>query len=372
MRRGASTQAGAAQYNLIAVTGGSDIGSMREKRLRLIINGKPTWLHIDGVGVVCASIVYTILVGSNAVIMRCVLISISPIWGIEFVWCHIILYNALFAMAVSSHFVCMTTDPGCVPVNAHPLSEYGELVDDNKSNMSSSGANSHLRYKRNCKKCQSYKPRHAHHCSVCGRCVLYFDHFCPWINNAIGIMNQKLFIQFIFSVMGICGYSMVLILIKFSICEGRETSNIQCKYLTTQNNFLVFFVLFLACIFGLFTACMACDQLATMQHSDTKVERLKAENNHDLRAPSAHKSRHTNVERIFGNVYNSGNILWYINLFIPTPPKYTPETREAILGYTTESDSNICIDESSPLINEHNIDNINNNNNDDAFSNDDK
>ncbi|KMQ92419.1 palmitoyltransferase zdhhc2 [Lasius niger] len=33
---------------------------------------------------------------------------------------------------------------------------------------------------RFCEKCQLIKPDRAHHCSVCGTCVLKMDHHCPW------------------------------------------------------------------------------------------------------------------------------------------------------------------------------------------------
>ena len=33
---------------------------------------------------------------------------------------------------------------------------------------------------RFCDKCKAIKPDRAHHCSVCGRCVLKMDHHCPW------------------------------------------------------------------------------------------------------------------------------------------------------------------------------------------------
>lgn len=34
-----------------------------------------------------------------------------------------------------------------------------------------------------CKICRSVKQRRTHHCSVCNRCILKFDHHCPWING---------------------------------------------------------------------------------------------------------------------------------------------------------------------------------------------
>lgn len=49
-----------------------------------------------------------------------------------------------------------------------------------------------------CKKCNLLRPDRAHHCSACKRCVLRFDHHCPWTGNCIGHLNHKYFILFLF------------------------------------------------------------------------------------------------------------------------------------------------------------------------------
>lgn len=55
---------------------------------------------------------------------------------------------------------------------------------------------------RYCDKCQHIKPDRAHHCSVCGECVLKMDHHCPWVNNCVCFTNYKFFILFL-------GYSLL-------------------------------------------------------------------------------------------------------------------------------------------------------------------
>ena len=61
-----------------------------------------------------------------------------------------------------------------------------------------------------CQKCKSIKPERAHHCSVCGRCVMKMDHHCPWVNNCVGEKNQKFFVLFCFYIMSMSGYALFM------------------------------------------------------------------------------------------------------------------------------------------------------------------
>lgn len=59
------------------------------------------------------------------------------------------------------------------------------------------------------------KPERAHHCKACKMCVLKYDHHCPWINQCVGLGNERYFILFMLwfsfgsSVLSITGWDMV-------------------------------------------------------------------------------------------------------------------------------------------------------------------
>lgn len=131
------------------------------------------------------------------------------------------------------------TDPGAIPLGARPLRIYNDEDEQNGDGKSESGsvASSLLdgidvnkvaardsnvdRRKgvRRCRKCRgNYKPPRSHHDSVTGRCISKFDHFCPWIGNAVGALNHKFFVLFIFYTFLNSGLSMVLIIMRFVRC----------------------------------------------------------------------------------------------------------------------------------------------------------
>ncbi|KAH8112627.1 zf-DHHC-domain-containing protein [Phellopilus nigrolimitatus] len=49
-----------------------------------------------------------------------------------------------------------------------------------------------------CKKCGQIRPERAHHCRICNRCILKYDHHCPFtgINQCVGIYNERHFVLF--------------------------------------------------------------------------------------------------------------------------------------------------------------------------------
>ncbi|VTZ67155.1 palmitoyltransferase DHHC1, putative [Plasmodium chabaudi chabaudi] len=50
-----------------------------------------------------------------------------------------------------------------------------------------------------CVTCNIIKPPRVHHCADCFHCVVHQDHHCVWVDNCIGINNQRSFYFFILS-----------------------------------------------------------------------------------------------------------------------------------------------------------------------------
>merc|ERR1719506_3469568 len=52
-------------------------------------------------------------------------------------------------------------------------------------------------FKQVCVVCRARREMRSHHCKECGRCVQRLDHHCPWIDNCVGLGNQRSFYVFI-------------------------------------------------------------------------------------------------------------------------------------------------------------------------------
>ncbi|XP_021697678.1 palmitoyltransferase ZDHHC15 isoform X1 [Aedes aegypti] len=121
----------------------------------------------------------------------------------------LLFYHLILVMFLWSYYQTVFTDIGRVPSRFRvPRSELDRLLratseEEQKQILEAFAKelpivtrtlNASVRF---CEKCRLIKPDRAHHCSVCGVCVLKLDHHCPWVNNCINFTNYKYFILFL-------------------------------------------------------------------------------------------------------------------------------------------------------------------------------
>ncbi|SPO23128.1 related to PFA4 - Palmitoyltransferase [Ustilago trichophora] len=117
-----------------------------------------------------------------------------------------------------NYYLCVSTDPGSVPLGWEPeWSALDPVAPHLHPNLEAAEAEPSLELKqaiyrpRYCKTCQNFKPPRSHHCKTCNRCVLRMDHHCPWLANCVGHYNYPHFIRFLFYVDITCFYHLVMI-----------------------------------------------------------------------------------------------------------------------------------------------------------------
>lgn len=126
-------------------------------------------------------------------------------------------------MALINLYTVQHTNPGAVPLGARPLPVQIDNESDNDDQSLLDGqvvsTVSRRRGIRRCRKCNNnYKPPRSHHDSVTGRCIVKFDHFCPWAGNAIGALNHKFFFLFILYTFLTSILSLFLLILRFIQC----------------------------------------------------------------------------------------------------------------------------------------------------------
>lgn len=267
----------------------------------------------------------------------------------------LLLYTPSVFMAVWSLLKAYLTDPGAVPLGARPLvtvrraqSSTASSDDGNSVSSQSNKPQPRQRAIRRCHKCNdNYKPNRAHHDSVTGRCIVKFDHFCPWVGNAIGALNHKFFVLFVGYTMSSCFFSLLLIAMRAVHCglpptapqsrspstssTGTDTNNSltherleECR--GWDESYFGLILLIVSVVFGIFTSCMLCEQIDAIKTNRSKIARMKMR----VGETGTELCRVTEeFNEMFGGTSN--NVAWH--WFVPLPVEFPRGMEKVVLGY---------------------------------------
>ncbi|KAI9005202.1 ankyrin repeat-containing domain protein [Gaertneriomyces semiglobifer] len=97
------------------------------------------------------------------------------------------LFLSMFAPCCYALYKGVVSDPGYI-TKAGP--------DDRKVTVMYLAEKGILDPRHYCVTCCIRKPLRSKHCKFCNRCVVRFDHHCPWTYNCIGALNHRYFMIF--------------------------------------------------------------------------------------------------------------------------------------------------------------------------------
>uniref|UniRef100_A0A0A9ZCF0 Palmitoyltransferase n=1 Tax=Lygus hesperus TaxID=30085 RepID=A0A0A9ZCF0_LYGHE len=189
---------------------------------------------------------------------------------------------------------------------------------------------------RYCEKCTHIKPDRAHHCSVCGTCVLKMDHHCPWVNNCVSFTNYKFFILFLGYAFLYCLF-IVLTSLKFIILFWK----VHTEEVAGMGKFHVLFVFFVAAMFATSLLSLFIYHCYLVSHNRTTLEAFRAPvfpSGPDKNGFSLGK--YNNFQEVFGDQ----RVLWFVPLFtslgdgIHFPQRAFAEDTERLLGSSRQWD----------------------------------
>ncbi|XP_061921247.1 zf-DHHC domain-containing protein [Entelurus aequoreus] len=277
----------------------------------------------DPCGVVCLVLTYFSVFYADYVVVQYVLI---PAYS-NSVWCtlHGSAFNVILLLLLACHSKAVFSDPGVVPLPETAL-DFSDFRSQS-SRISDRGCEGWTV----CSRCETYRPPRAHHCRVCQRCIRRMDHHCPWINNCVGELNQKYFIQFLFYTGVASLYSMLLVVSAWvwRIRSERERDAQREEEDTPSKHLIVAHYIILlveSVLFGVFVLVIFYDQLASIVSDETPIEqmrhRLLMKDKGSSSSQPPHQATHTRKPKLalLREVFGRGSIFcWLLPLHSSTP-----------------------------------------------------
>jgi palmitoyltransferase len=224
-------------------------------------------------------------------------------------------------------FKTSLTPAGHVPLDWEPPSEMlesGKYIEPSSRDISSTNW---------CGKCHSHRPKRAHHCRYCQRCVLVFDHHCPWVNNCVGWANMKYFMLLLFYAAVLSGAICFSFLVR---CYQVIWSDSESVTLFTKLVLVGLLMTWSSFGFGIVSLAQAMMLQVVYLTPSCEKAHLKKRVQQSLKMPRLERLGflRNNITLVFG----AHSALWYI----PTPPDSDP------YNYPSFTDTFIFDDEVPP------------------------
>ncbi|CAF0709356.1 unnamed protein product [Brachionus calyciflorus] len=205
-------------------------------------------LNIDPVGLSFSCLTYVFLLYAYYVLIGVVII---PLMNESIYGClNGVLLTILIFLCIISHLKASLSNPGYVSILNNKYND--------KPQISQEGYTT-------CSKCEIYRTADSHHCGICRKCIKKRHHHCPWINNCIGELNQKYFIQFNFYTSILCIYGIIFLMTSLIIYPDEiQTSN---RISPSARVYHSVFVIVECIVFGLFVFAIMCEQITSITSS---------------------------------------------------------------------------------------------------------
>ncbi|XP_027018113.1 zf-DHHC domain-containing protein isoform X2 [Tachysurus fulvidraco] len=265
----------------------------------------------DPCGFLCLILTYFSVFYADYVVIQYVLI---PAYSGS-VWCslHGSVFNVILLLLLACHSKAVFSDPGMVPLPE-------TAIDFSDFRSQSSRVNDRACEGWTvCSRCETYRPPRAHHCRVCQRCIRRMDHHCPWINNCVGELNQKYFIQFLFYTGMASLYSMALVVSAWvwrirSERDGEKGGeDVPSKHLIVAHYIIL---LVESILFGVFVLVIFYDQLVSIITDETPIEQMRnrlmkdrANSGQSVHTTHTRKPKVALLREVFGRGLMTGSCL---------------------------------------------------------------
>ncbi|XP_005999387.1 zf-DHHC domain-containing protein [Latimeria chalumnae] len=222
----------------------------------------------DPCGLVCILLTYLSVGYADYVIVKHILL---PGYSGS-IWCpfHAVMFNLIVFMLLSCHTRAVFSDPGMVPLPDTAI-DFSDLRSTTPRKNDRGNEDWTV-----CNRCETYRPPRAHHCRICRRCIRRMDHHCPWINNCVGELNQKYFIQFLFYT-GLASLYAVTLVTTTWLWSVSKAADVYLRDLHSNHVRVAHHIILVveSVLFGLFVMVIFYDQMVSIIMDETPIEQLR-------------------------------------------------------------------------------------------------